>query len=52
MYSIHVTFGNLGFVTMVDAATVDDANIVAMELAEKEFGPNLNGITYEIEEVK
>lgn len=51
-YSIHVNFGNLGFLTEVEATTPEDANIIAVDLATKEFGPNLDGITYNIEEVK
>ena len=52
VYSIHINFGNLGFLTKVEATTLEDANIIAIDLAAKEFGPNLDGITYEIEEVK
>jgi hypothetical protein len=52
VYSVHVNFGNLGFLTEVEATTPEDANIIAIDLATKEFGPNLDGITYNIEEVK
>jgi len=52
LYLIHVNFNNLGFVTEVEATTPEDASIIAMDLAAKEFGPNLDGITCNIEEVK
>ena len=49
-YSAHVRFNNLGFVAKVEAADLEEANILARELAVKEFGTNLEGITYGIEE--
>jgi hypothetical protein len=49
-YSVHVTYGNLGFVTKVEANSVEEANVLAVELGTKEFGPNLDEITYKIEE--
>jgi hypothetical protein len=52
LYLIDVKFGTSRFLTEVEATTPEDANIIAMDLAAKEFGPNLDGITYNIEEVK
>ena len=52
MYLIDVKFGNLRFMKEVEATTPEDANIIAVDLATKEFGPNLDGIIYNMEEVK
>jgi len=49
-YSAHIKFNNLGFIAKIEAADLEEANILARELAEKEFGINLEGIIYEIGE--
>jgi hypothetical protein len=49
-YSVHITCGNLGFVAKVEAGSVEEANVLAIELGTKEFGSNVEEITYEIEE--
>ena len=49
-YSVHVMCGNLGFVTKLEASSVEEANVLAIELGTKEFGSNSEEITYEIEE--
>jgi hypothetical protein len=49
-YSAHIQFNNLGFIAKIEAADLEEANILARELAKKEFGTNLEGIIYDIGE--
>ena len=50
-YSIHIKFENLGFYKEIEAENLESANLLAIELGEKEFGLNLDSIVYEVLEI-
>jgi hypothetical protein len=50
-YSIHVTFENLGFYKEIETENLESANLLAIELGEKEFGLNLDSIVYEVSDI-